>query len=560
MAEISARTHASPEHGLRTLAPAGSNIAPNTYSDSQSQWKGRRGKPRCDHCRAHNLKCDRVLPTCNHCAWASRQCRYTPLPTPAHRGIPRCDRCRFHNLKCDRTLPVCNNCKQAEGDCNYTPKKRHKIPTDHILSPSAVAPVPANAYASRGASFVVSEGTPGERYSTGTWIAEHPTGGPKGKLPAGMYELSSDSSDDEYNDVTELDGPPQPVASTSYAPPSTVVAHQPAPATSPHRPHAYHHPDLHARPPPLIHQDVPMRAPQPHRPLTVHREHPLHTPSSYHAPAPYPHLPEAPYVPPPPPDPWLPKWDVIRERHELSKSASPPRQKTPVWAIPAQPPSQIRSSAKASRNKQTDQLNPWYHAHFAPLPRHVLAGIRSVNPLDMPKRQEFDDVFTEFTFDYKYKDDMEVVGFAPGIYTMMAQGLREGHRNGLSHRLVQYMDQHHVQSGSNKYHLLLIPRDEIWSGPREKQEALRQAFCADIDHEPFIHSEFVKSPHDAAAAFYRVPVSAQIFDILVFAHKRHQNAIVTLNEARNTGITGITWAMAEIFCRMCPKCAAKNKS
>ena len=46
------------------------------------------------------------MPTCNHCSWANRECKYTPLPTPAHRGIPRCDRCRFHNLKvCAFSLP-----------------------------------------------------------------------------------------------------------------------------------------------------------------------------------------------------------------------------------------------------------------------------------------------------------------------------------------------------------------------------------------------------------------------------------------------------------------------
>lgn len=51
-------------------------------------------------------QCDRILPTCNHCSWASgRECRYTPLPTPAHRGIPRCDRCRRKNLKVWTTVP-----------------------------------------------------------------------------------------------------------------------------------------------------------------------------------------------------------------------------------------------------------------------------------------------------------------------------------------------------------------------------------------------------------------------------------------------------------------------
>ncbi|KAF9562781.1 hypothetical protein CPC08DRAFT_633607 [Agrocybe pediades] len=99
---------------------------PKVYMARQSQWVGRRGKPRCDSCRNNNFKCDRATPACNHCSWASTNCKYTPLPTPAHRGIPRCDRCRAHNFKCDRNLPICNKCVEVSpaAECNYTPKKR----------------------------------------------------------------------------------------------------------------------------------------------------------------------------------------------------------------------------------------------------------------------------------------------------------------------------------------------------------------------------------------------------------------------------------------------------
>ena len=92
---------------------------PKVYMARQSQWVGKRGKPRCDHCRTNNLKvrfsfllsyntrnhypykCDRLTPVCNQCSWSNgdKICEYTPLPTPAHRGIPRCDRCRTSNLK-----------------------------------------------------------------------------------------------------------------------------------------------------------------------------------------------------------------------------------------------------------------------------------------------------------------------------------------------------------------------------------------------------------------------------------------------------------------------------
>ncbi|EIN11370.1 hypothetical protein PUNSTDRAFT_124754 [Punctularia strigosozonata HHB-11173 SS5] len=129
---------------------------PKMYMQRQSQWKGRRGKPRCDHCRLNNLKCDRVLPTCNHCGFgAGRVCKYTPLPTPAHRGIPRCDRCRLKNLKCNRDLPICNHCSEdGETECVYTPKKRHKVPSDHNL-PTRDRPV--MPYTAKTASFLVSD-------------------------------------------------------------------------------------------------------------------------------------------------------------------------------------------------------------------------------------------------------------------------------------------------------------------------------------------------------------------------------------------------------------------
>jgi hypothetical protein len=35
---------------------------PKMFMARQSQWKGRRGKPRCDHCRVNNLKVCFSLP------------------------------------------------------------------------------------------------------------------------------------------------------------------------------------------------------------------------------------------------------------------------------------------------------------------------------------------------------------------------------------------------------------------------------------------------------------------------------------------------------------------
>ena len=35
---------------------------PKVFMARQSQWKGRRGKPRCDHCRLNNLKVRSLIP------------------------------------------------------------------------------------------------------------------------------------------------------------------------------------------------------------------------------------------------------------------------------------------------------------------------------------------------------------------------------------------------------------------------------------------------------------------------------------------------------------------
>ncbi|KAF9264220.1 hypothetical protein L218DRAFT_987231 [Marasmius fiardii PR-910] len=100
---------------------------PKIYMARQSMWVGHRGKLRCDSCRAQNLKCDRVQPVCNHCAWTpDKECKYTPVPTPSHRGVPRCLSCQQNNLKCDRDLPACNQCKLRGNNpqCVYASKRR----------------------------------------------------------------------------------------------------------------------------------------------------------------------------------------------------------------------------------------------------------------------------------------------------------------------------------------------------------------------------------------------------------------------------------------------------
>ncbi|KAJ7452044.1 hypothetical protein B0H11DRAFT_1821314 [Mycena galericulata] len=132
----------------RAATTTNNNTSP---ANADSAWTSRRGKARCDSCRLRNLKCDRILPTCNQCRWTPvTDCTYTPLPTPAHRGVPRCDRCRESNLKCDRAAPVCQYCREGNiTDCRYTPKKRARPPSEA----QPMSRVPYNTQA-QSASFM----------------------------------------------------------------------------------------------------------------------------------------------------------------------------------------------------------------------------------------------------------------------------------------------------------------------------------------------------------------------------------------------------------------------
>lgn len=53
---------------------------PKMYMARQSQWKGRRGKPRCDHCRMNNLKV---------CLNFVEKSTYRPVVASAIESFPR---------------------------------------------------------------------------------------------------------------------------------------------------------------------------------------------------------------------------------------------------------------------------------------------------------------------------------------------------------------------------------------------------------------------------------------------------------------------------------------
>ncbi|KAJ7854730.1 hypothetical protein B0H14DRAFT_756625 [Mycena olivaceomarginata] len=206
-------------------ARALANVANNSPANADSAWTSRRGKARCDSCRLRNLKCDRILPTCNQCRWTPvTDCTYTPLPTPAHRGVPRCDRCRESNLKCDRAAPVCQYCREGNiTDCRYTPKKRARPPVDQP-PPSSSSRIPYNTQAQTASFMFTNISGPVEAQQYNRHFVNE-TGPSSSRTDAGVHSRP-----------VEVDRPAPPYprrSSFSEGPPLALL---PAPAPPSHTP------------------------------------------------------------------------------------------------------------------------------------------------------------------------------------------------------------------------------------------------------------------------------------------------------------------------------------
>jgi len=186
-------------------------------------------------------------------------------------------------------------------------------------------------------------------------------------------------------------------------------------------------------------------------------------------------------------------------------------------------------------------IEPWYHSDFAPLPRSVLQGIRTANPSEMPVRHDYDKALWKFLSDLP-AELREISAFAPDVYVELAQAVEKSDTSTLSERIRSWVTHHHVRTGSRKYRLLLLPREQYFVIRSETEEKLRNEFIAEVDGDVFLSkpsstsSQGKQALREGANAFVRVPVSPQIYDTLVYAHKGHSTPLTTLTQISQAGI------------------------
>jgi len=169
-------------------------------------------------------------------------------------------------------------------------------------------------------------------------------------------------------------------------------------------------------------------------------------------------------------------------------------------------------------------IEPWYHSDFAPLPRTVLHGLRTANPAEMPVRHDYDRALWKFLADIP-PDLREVSAFAPEAYAGLAQTIEKGDTTtSSSERVRSWVAHHHVRTGPRKYRLLLMPRGQYLAIRPDREEKLRNEFITEVDggnvflsKPPSANSQGKQPVREGATAFIRVPVSPQIYDVLVYA-------------------------------------------
>lgn len=242
--------------------------------------------------------------------------------------------------------------------------------------------------------------------------------------------------------------------------------------------------------------------------------------------------------------------------HNHLKTPEPSgRQTASSSSLPSLAPRQTLTTTKLSfisHSFPSDQgtiaskplVESWVHPLFAPLPDVIIQRTRNVNPVEMPNRALFEENFARF-LDGLPPELLETAALTPEVYADVCRFLSGSNAENLSDRLKMWVSFHHVRLGSEKFHLLLIPRDAFFHLAASEEEKLRRDYINHIDNYSNASSTVSPKPdiidHDLGGfewtrAFERIPVRNQVYDILVYAHRAHGSSTSMVFETRRIGM------------------------
>lgn len=185
-------------------------------------------------------------------------------------------------------------------------------------------------------------------------------------------------------------------------------------------------------------------------------------------------------------------------------------------------------------------IEPWSQAPFAPLPDFIVQRLRLTNSVEIPNRAAFNDALSNF-LEALVPSLREVASLDPVTYSNVCQAISSKDLSDITERIKAWIGYHHLRLGSNKHHLLVIPKDIIFDTKPDIEEKLLSAYRHMIDERgkavPYQFSPTDVAPEnmDPATAFERVPVRTQIYDILTYVHRSHEISYAMFPEIRRLG-------------------------
>lgn len=190
----------------------------------------------------------------------------------------------------------------------------------------------------------------------------------------------------------------------------------------------------------------------------------------------------------------------------------------------------VTHSFRGDPDALTSFVKPWANPAFASLPPEINRQIGEISLLEMPKRQIFEEVLGDLLHRMSH-DISDTAVIAPDTYAFISKSLRNGDLSKLPAKTREWLQLHHVQSGSNRFHLLLMPSDEFYRASDKQIELRRHETVSRMD-------DTVSSETNSAEerAYDVLPVQPQIYDTLVFAHQAHGSSSELVAEIRRIGV------------------------
>lgn len=124
-------------------------------------------------------------------------------------------------------------------------------------------------------------------------------------------------------------------------------------------------------------------------------------------------------------------------------------------------------------------IEPWRHPSFIPLQDFVYQYLYQVDTVEVPNRSEYESALLRF-MDTLMDPIRETGLFDVDRYKKVCRALLNGDTSQLSEHMRFWLSLHRICSGSEKYSVLLVPRDSVFNMDEATAYAHRRQFVTDL--------------------------------------------------------------------------------